>query len=251
MKNVKDAGQPVISGAFFLTPRYDSFFKKFTIALRPEPFLGIPRLVQGRVLWMSGNRKGEIIELEKESAVVNIHTGELDLKVPLPETAGSERGKAGRFPIKGKLQLEAELSLPGSWRETKLPSLGVLLKKTRVKPVQVGNLQLRVTGVKKQRPLLNFPGLPDEISVDLEIKGGDISPKDVNLVDGKGKRIKSNGHFMTGRNPVQLSRTYFQNELSGDPLSHFLTIRTSSSSCSYTLKAVFRDVSFDPGAGRE
>jgi hypothetical protein len=225
--NLRVAGPPVVDGPFLVQPLYHTFFDEVVICLRPEPSLTAPRLVEGRAILTSGGGKKTVSNLLVVSDSFAKNTGELRMDLDRAEGADS-------------LRLEADIAVPVNRELMKLPSVGVLLEKTKKVPLEVGKLKIKVTGAKKEKDLLN------SLNVSLEIAGGRLRPEDVCLLDGEGNSVDTIGHLNAGGGDTQeLSQFFSLETIKGNPLRCRLAVRTSARFLSRKIKTTLKDLHFD------
>lgn len=240
-KDLKPAGEAVVQGAFFLRPRNEIFFKRFMVSVRPEPVTGGVLLGAGELLLRPKDGKPITLVAQSSTSSLNVHSGELDV-VFQPKSGSGDGEKLPRSVESADLQLQ--LAIPQGWKEMKLGTLGSLINKTKGQSFKAGSAKLKITKAEVEDESSGFGG-EKSFTLEIEVEGVNISPRDLNLLDAKGDAVKSYGQGQGGGDTRVLTRMYMLSEFTGSPLNHQLAIRLPSKSVPYTLKATLKDLRID------
>jgi len=212
--------RPTVEGAFLLTPILRAPMKnRPNLLIRPEPWIGKPRLVGCRATWIF--QKGRPFPFEpKRDDAGYLPQGEDELEIPL--------ARDGSNPLRTAkaIDFEAELMIPLAWETKILPPVGGLIGKK----LAVGKLQVEVLEAKWDKK---------DFRLKARVSNFAIPRTSLTLLDAGDRRLE---HGDTGANyrlphEVEFSFSFRPAEVRGDPLTYRLVLDAPMREAPHKLKA--------------
>jgi hypothetical protein len=209
--------RPTIAGPFQLTPEENEPVRgQAFLRIRPEPWIGKPRLVRYKVSWTFHNEKTFVYDPKR---IDSLALPEDEHLIPLAQ-AGSLRLAAARA-----VEVEAQLVLPAAWEAQTLPAVG----KLRGKKVPVGKVEVTVQEAR---------WINDSYVVEVQVDGHAVPSHALTLLDGKGERLGSDSQQIHARNGgIGVRLGFPRSKVKGDPKQFPLVLEVPTSEETHMLRA--------------
>jgi hypothetical protein len=209
--------RPTLAGPFQLTPEENEATRgQPYLRIRPEPWIGKPRLTRYKITWIFHNDKTFVYDPKR---IDSLAVPEDEHLIPLAQ-GGSQRLAAARA-----VEIEAQMVLPGAWEMQTLPAVG----KLRGKKLPAGKVEVNVQEAR---------WINDSYIVEVGVDGHAVPSHSLTLLDAKDERLLADSLETQPRNGgVAVRLGFLRSKVKGDPAKFPLVLEVPGGEEPHVVRA--------------